>query len=434
MGPALPGQALEGGPNIVLIVIDDLGYGDLGCYRGEALETPNIDRLAKEGLRLTDFHANAPVCSPTRVALLSGQYQQRSGIESAIGFVKDVGMPLSKVTIAELLADAGYTTGVFGKWHVGHVKRFGPNDQGFDISYCSNNSPDYHNHISRAGELDWYRNQKLHKESGYLTDLVEKHANRFIRQNRDGPFFAFVSHIALHFPFQGPKDPPFRARGKEWHGSERTPGNVEPDSKYGPLPPEEYKRAYKDMMEEVDQSIGSLLAMLEELELRRDTLIVVTSDNGAYSWVGSNGPYRGQKTDLFEGGHRVPAIFNWPGRIPADVVSDATAMTMDLAPTFLALAGIEQPERTKFDGIDLSPLLLHSAPLSERQLFWRFNNKSAQAVRDGSWKYMQQDGSTYLFDLAADPGEKINLAQEHPEKVARLRKAFIDWERDVTSN
>jgi len=188
------------------------------------------------------------------------------------------------------------------------------------------------------------------------------------------------------------------------------------------------------MMEKVDQSVDSLIALLEELELRDHTLIVVTSDNGAYSWVGSNGPYRGQKTDLFEGGHRVPAIFNWPGRIPADVVSDATAMTMDLPPTFLALAGIEQPERANFDGIDLSPLLLHSAPLSERQLFWRFNNKSAHAVRDGSWKYMQQEGATSLFDLAVDPGEEINLAQEHPETIARLRQAFIDWERDVTSN
>jgi hypothetical protein len=224
-------------PNVVLIVIDDLGYGDLGCYGSKVHKTPNIDALADAGLRLTDFHTNGPVCSPTRAALLTGQYQQRSGIESAIGFVTDEGVSLEKVTIAELLRKRGYTNGVIGKWHLGWVDAYGPNDQGFDISYCSNNSPDYHSHVSRNGKVDWYKNHELHKENGYLTDLVTRHSNTFIEQNREKPFFLFVSHLALHFPFQGPSDPPFRTKGKLWHGKERIRGKVQPDSKYGPLPP-----------------------------------------------------------------------------------------------------------------------------------------------------------------------------------------------------
>ena len=439
MGMALTGcRSLEAhdrhrSPNIVLIVIDDLGYGDLGCYGSEVHKTPHIDALADAGLRLTDFHTNAPVCSPTRAALMTGQYQQRTGIESAIGFVTDEGVPLEKVTIAELLRKRGYTSGVVGKWHLGWVGSYGPNDQGFDVSYCSNNSPDYHSHVSRNGKVDWYKDHELHKESGYLTDLVTRHSNAFIEENQDQPFFLFVSHVALHFPFQGPLDPPFRTEGKLWHGNERTPGKVQPDSKYGPLKPEEYRRAYRDMLEAVDASVGSIVTTLDRLELRRETLIVITSDNGAYSWVGSNGIYRGQKGDLFEGGHRSPAVFNWPGRISAGTVSDATTMTMDLAPTFVALAGLEEP--SPFDGIDLSGLLFDNAPIAKRTLFWRFNNAytgtDARSVREGKWKYVLEKDVSYLFDLAADPAEKNNLATAHPKRVQSMDQAFLAWEKAV---
>ncbi len=412
-------------PNIVLILIDDIGYNDLGCYGNEIIPTPNMDKLAAEGMRMTDFHTNGPVCSPTRVALLTGQYQQRSEVESAIGFTKDEGMPLAKTTIAEVLAGAGYKSAVFGKWHVGHVSRFGPNDQGFDRSVVSNNAPDYHTHVSRVGEVDWFKNQELYKENGYLTDLVTQYANDFIEENRDQPFFTFISHVACHFPFQGPDDPPHRRVGKIWH-----------DTKYGPLPKEEYKRAYRDMLMAVDKSVGETVATLERLGLRENTLIFITSDNGAYSWVGSNAPYRGQKGDLFEGGHRVPAIVNWPGHVPAGSVSDVAMMTMDLFPTFLHIAGIAQPDSVKFDGTNLSSVWLKNEGLPERTLFWRFNNFytdiEAFAVREGQWKFVEKENQPFLFNLEEDPGEADNLAGGHPEMVDSFRRKFTSWEQEVT--
>lgn len=425
-------------PNIVLIVVDDLGYGDLGCYGSQLHQTPNIDALADGGMLFTDFHTNGPVCSPTRAALMTGQYQQRSGIESAIGFVKDEGVSLSKVTIAEILSDNGYACGVVGKWHLGHVENFGPNDQGFVFSYCSNNSPDYHSHVSRNGQVDWYKNHKLHQESGYITELVTRHSREFIQDHGAEPFFLFVSHPAVHFPFQGPTDPPFRTEGKEWHGNERIAGQVQPDSKYGPLPPEEYKRAYREMLEAVDQSVGAIVQTLEKYNLRENTLIVVTSDNGAYSWVGSNGIYRGQKGDLFEGGHRVPAIFNWPGKLSGGLVCDETTATMDLAPTFLATAGITDSRARAFDGVDLSAVVFNNASLPSRKLFWRFDNaytnSHAHAVRDGDWKLVEEGGETFLFDLAEDPGEQANLASANPQLIRDLKRDYLAWEKDVTES
>ncbi len=414
-------------PNIVLIVIDDLGYGDLGCYGSSVHATPNIDKLAAEGMIMTDFHTNGCVCSPTRAALLTGQYQQRSGVESAIGFTKDEGVPLTKNLISEQLKKAGYQTGVFGKWHVGHVSNFGPNDQGFDESWVSNNSPDYHTHVSRVGELDWYKNQELNEEPGYLTNLVTKHANDFIQANRDQPFFAFVSHIACHFPFQGPNDPPLRTLGKIWH-----------DQKYGPLPKSEYKRAYRDMLIEVDNSVGETVALLEKLGLRENTLIFITSDNGAYSWVGSNGPFRGQKGDLLEGGHRVPAIVNWPGHIEAGSKSDATILTMDLMPTFLKIAGVAISPQIAFDGMDVSRIWFDGKSIPNRTLYWRFNNfyskKKANAVRHNHWKYIKDEDGVFLYNLKKDPEEKHNLAERKPRKVLRFQQVFKTWEEDVTSN
>ena len=421
-------------PNVVLIVVDDLGYGDLGCYGNELHETPYIDALADGGMRFTDFHTNGPVCSPTRAAIMTGQYQQRSGIEGAISFVKDEGVSLEKVMISEILAEKGYECGVFGKWHLGWVGAFGPNDQGFELSYCSNNSPDYHSHVSRNGKIDWYKNHEVHRESGYLTDLVTKHSRDFIEASQDNPFFLFVPHPAVHFPFQGPTDPSFRTEGTLWHGKERIAGQVQPDSKYGPLPPEDYKRAYKDMLESVDSSVGAIVEKIDELGLRENTLIVVTSDNGGYSWVGSNGIYRGQKGDLFEGGHRVPGIFNWPGKIPKGSVSEEITMTMDLAPTFASLAGTPDSGKQAFDGIDMSPVLFDQVSLPPRTVFWRYAERPARAVREGDWKFVSEKGQRYLFDLSKDPAERNNLASEYMERMEAMDAAFLEWEAEVTRN
>jgi len=411
-------------PNIVLIVVDDLGYGDLGIYGNKIHQTPNMDLLAVEGMIFTDFHTNGAVCSPTRAALMTGQYQQRSDIEYAIGFVMDEGLSFEKTTVAELLKEAGYVSGVFGKWHLGHVTNYGPNDHGFEQSRVSNNTPDYHTHISRVGEYDWFENQEIKQESGYLTDLVTEHSVRFIHEKKDDPFFLFISHIAVHFPFQGPDDPAHRTAGKIWH-----------DSRFGPLPESQYRRAYKDMLEAVDKSVGKVVATLEDLELRNNTFIFVTSDNGAYHWVGSNYPFRGEKGELFEGGHRVPAFANWPGRVPAGTITNEIVMTMDLAPTFLSLAGLSYPTDDPFDGVDLGPVLFEEKNLDERLLFWRFNNPyvntKAYAVRNGGWKYMVYENDRFLFNLDMDKTESNNLIEHYPSIVEEMEIAYKQWVNKV---
>jgi arylsulfatase A len=412
-------------PNIVLIVIDDIGYGDLGIYGNKLHKTPNMDRLAVEGMIFTDFHTNGAVCSPTRAALMTGQYQQRSGVEHAIGFVKDEGMPLEKKTFAEMLSEAGYVNGIFGKWHLGHVELFGPNFQGFHESYVSNNTPDFHTHISRTGEYDWFKNHEVVHESGYLTHLVTEHSVNFIIENKNQPFFLYIPHVAVHFPFQGPDDPPHRTEGNNYHGT----------SRFGPLPESQYRRAYKEMLEEVDLSVGEVITALDELGLRGNTFIFVTSDNGAYHWNGYNYPFRGQKGDLFEGGHRVPAIANWPGKIQNGSISHEITMLMDLAPTIITIAGLGQPEEETFDGVDLSPVLFEEKGLEPRYLYWRFNNPytntASYAVRDESWKYIVHEDQKFLFNLNLDITESNNMINHFPKQASKLEKAYKEWLADI---
>lgn len=408
-------------PNIVFILIDDLGYGDLACYGSARHATPHLDRLAAEGLRFTDFHSNGAVCSPTRAALLTGRYPQRSGIEAAIGFNREQGVPLAQTMIPELLAPAGYHCGVFGKWHVGHVSRFGPNDQGFHESQVSNNNPDYHSHVSRDGNVDWWRNQRLADEPGYLVERVTRHATRFIADNRSRPFFLYVPQLAVHFPFQGPRDPPHRTIGKTWDG----------EAKYGPLPRSEFPRAYREMIEAVDASVGAIVAAVDAAGLRERTLILVCSDNGAYAWVGSNGALRGQKGDLHEGGHRVPALARWPGRIAPGRVTAETALTMDVLPTLLAITGAPRSPGLRLDGVDLSPVLFQGARLPPRTLFWR--DADEKAVRRGPWKLVTRQARAELFNLTDDIGERDNRAAAQPALVRELQGELAAWERDVAA-
>lgn len=406
-------------PNIVMIMVDDFGYADVGCYGSKAHRTPHIDRLAAEGMRFTDFHANGAVCSPTRVALLTGRYPQRAGIEEAIAFVRDKGVPLATTMISEVLRDAGYRTAVFGKWHVGHVAHFGPNDQGFDESVCANNSPDYHSHVSRDGRVDWYRNQVLADEPGYLTDLVTRHAVRYIREPKPAPFFLFVSHLAGHFPYQGPSDPAHRTVGRTWDG----------DAKYGPLPAHQHRRAYREMVESVDTSVGRIVAALAAAGLREKTLIFLCSDNGGYRSVSDNGPYRGQKAELTEGGHRVAAIAHWPGKIAPHSVTEVTAMTFDLMPTFMTAAGVSARPDLTLDGVDLTGVLLRSEALPPRTLFWR--DADEKAARQGTWKLHVTTAGARLYDLSSDPAESRDLASREPKRMRDLQSRLAAWEADV---
>lgn len=408
-------------PNFVLILADDLGYGDVGCYGNTRYATPRIDQLAAEGARFTDFHSNGPVCSPTRAALMTGCYQQRCGIEGVVTAKnhRDTGLPLSATTFAEALQPAGYATGLFGKWHLGYAERFNPVAQGFDCfrGYVSGNV-DYHSHIDQEGYEDWWRGRELRPEEGYSTDLITEHAVRFIEARHEAPFCCYIAHEAPHYPYQGRDDQADRAPGR--------PGPVRGSR-------EDRDQAYAEMVRAMDEGVGRVVDTLRRLGLAENTLVVFMSDNGACR-EGSNAPLRGYKASLWEGGHRVPAMAWWPGRIQPGRVIDGTAMTMDLFPTMTALAGTGTSEPEQCDGVPLVPALLEGNPLPGRTLFWRFRNQAA--VREGPWKLLVRRGkggseALHLFNLAEDLGETHGLSEKAPDRVAALREKLRAWEREV---
>lgn len=412
----------EVAPNIILIMADDLGYGDLSSYGSSRIRTPEIDRLAAEGLRLTDYHSNGPVCTPTRAALLTGRYQQRAGLEGVIyvwhRMNRQMGMDTLEWTLAEALKGQGYATGITGKWHLGYQEKFNPVQHGFDWfrGYVSGNI-DYQNHFDRAGILDWWENDSVRDDPGYSTHLITQHSIEFIEQHAGQPFFLYVAHEAPHDPYQGPDDPAIRAAGQQM---------PEPDdSAY-------ITRAYREMVAEMDRGIGAMRETVERLGLAEQTLIIFCSDNGATP-RGSNGAFRGHKTQLWEGGHRVPAILWWPGTLPAGT-RDQLILAMDWMPTLLGVAGVRQPAPRPLDGIDVFNALREDQPLPEREAFWAY--RGWQAMRQGNWKYVirpvpEDTAQHYLFDLAADPGEQHNLLEKHPQRGEHMRAVVRDWYQRV---
>lgn len=433
-------------PNIIIILADDLGYGDLGGYFGGEANTPNINRLAREGMLFTDFHTNGPMCSPTRAALLTGRYQHRLGIESALPTdwdSKGIGSDENKneITMAQYLGQAGYETGIFGKWHLGKHRLGNPVFHGFDkfrglTCGCS----DYFSKIDRNGYRDWWYNDKPDFQEGYVTEVITDNAIEFIETNKNKAFFLYVAHLAIHFPWQGPEDGNLETRRKGEDFSSSYPG---PQSKLGPHPPEKVPATLIEMVESLDKSVGRIIESLKDQGLDKNTLVFLTSDNGGYLnyngdvWpeVGSNGPLRGQKTQVYEGGHRVPAIAWWPGNIPALSVSDQTVMTFDLLPTFLDLLEIGFPSPrgpNAIDGVSILPLLLEGESLAPRTLFWRMW-ESGTAVRRGQWKLVipGKDRTPELYNLEKDIGEANDLASRYPGIISELKSELDDWEKDV---
>ncbi len=407
-------------PNIILIVADDMGYGDCSCFGSDAIKTPNIDAIAKRGIRFTDFHSNGAVCSPTRAALLTGRYQQRTGIEGVITAKnhRDVGLPLEESTFAELLKDKGYRTALFGKWHLGYNQKFNPVHRGFDefAGFVAGNV-DYFSHIDQEGHEDWWRQNALSPEDGYTTDLVTKHGLRFIEEHRDEPFCLYLAHECPHYPYQGPNDKGYR-----------TPGNGRPIS--GPR--EDKAQAYKEMMESMDEGIGLILERVREHGLEESTLIFFFSDNGP-SGPGSSGGLRGKKGSLWEGGHRVPAVACWKGVIPEGREVDATCIGMDLFPTMLGMAGVTKPAGVTLDGMDILPVMTGDIDDLKRDLFWRFKGK--RAVRSGKWKLTlnEQDGDAKeLHDLKSDLSESKNVIEDNPELARELEARIERWEAEVS--
>lgn len=417
-------------PNFIIILVDDLGYGDLGCYGSEQNRTPNIDRLAAEGVRFTDFHSNGPMCTPTRAALLTGRYQNRLGrkFESALGGREhyNEGLPQDTTTLAEVLRRGGYATGCFGKWHLGYQPPFLPPDHGFDVFRgLGSGDGDHHTQVDRSGRHDWWFDNQRQIEEGYTADLLVQHALDFIETRREEPFFVYLAHLAIHFPWQGPSDPPHRKVGQDYW-----------QDKWGIIPDRSNVAPHvQAMIESVDRGVGRLISALEGWGVERNTVLFFLSDNGGYTHYGnshqnisSNGPLRGQKTELFEGGHRIPAIAWSPGRF-APSVSDALCATFDLAPTLVKLAGLKNSLST-FDGIDLTHVLLSKGRLKPRDLFWRMDDEGA--VRSGRWKWIQLGNqSPMLFDLVGDLSESENLASMYPQRVRRMQAAFQAWEREV---
>ncbi len=406
-------------PNIVIILADDLGYGDLSCYGNKQIYTPHLDAMAAGGVRFTDFHSSCSVCSPTRAGLLTGRYQQRCGITEVVTVRRrDKGMPLEEITFAEVFKQAGYKTGIFGKWHLGYLPKFNPVHQGFDQfhGYLSGNV-DYISHIDQAGVYDWWHNLEQVEEEGYTTHLITQHAVDFIEANHQSPFCLYIAHEAPHYPYQGPEDKADRTVGGDFpnRGSR-----------------EDADQAYKTMIEEMDAGIGKVIQKLRQLDIEQNTFVFFFSDNGATK-VGSNDPLRGYKGSLLEGGHRVPAIAYWPGVIPPGRTCNQAVICMNIFPTILSAANVSKPQNLKLDGVDLSPFLYQNKPIEKRTLFWLFKNQ--KAVRRGPWKlWVRQQNEKEkieLYNLDNDLAETTDISSQHKEIVQSLLNALAEWARDV---
>jgi arylsulfatase A-like enzyme len=409
-------------PNVVLIITDDVGYGDIGSYGAPDIRTPNIDSLAKNGTRLTDFYA-APNCSPTRAALISGRYQQRYRIEAPLGASNgpagEQGLPATGRSLPQLLKNNGYRTGLVGKWHLGYKKEFSPGAHGFDYFFgLKSGLIDYYQHTDSTGQHDLWENDQPAHVKGYSTDLFTERSVKFIEENAGQPFFLEVAFNAAHWPFQVPDHPSFAPNNGRFVQPQEDPTNT--------------RRDYAAIVERADRGVGEILAALERRGLTRNTLVIYTQDNGG-EWLSRNAPLFHRKNTVWEGGIRVPAIFKWPGRIPAGRTSSQVGSVMDFAATILALTNSPVPPDARLEGMNLLPLLQPGAAAAERTLFFRVTQQARRqrAVRQGEWKLLLDAGAPMLFNLSKDIGERNDLASQRTDIVGKLFPLIVKWEQDV---
>lgn len=410
-------------PNIILVLTDDVGYGDIGSYGARDIRTPNIDRLARGGVRLTDFYAS-PQCTPTRAALITGRYQQRVSLERALstaGPSLQTGLPANGSTLPRLLKNAGYRTGLVGKWHLGYLPEYSPNTHGFDYFYgFLAGYIDFYTHTRGIdGMHDLNENGVAVSDTGYMTDLITSRAVRFIENSRTQPFFLEVAYNAAHWPFQRPGHPTRAAN----NGRFQSPDDSIPAT----------RADYVAMLEHADGGIGTIMATLRKHGLDKNTLVIFTNDNGG-EWLSNNAPLFHRKDTLWEGGIRVPAIFWWPSVLPAGRTARTPGITMDLTATVLTAA--RTPVPANFEGRDLVPILAGRASattLAERPLFWRIDTRERQqrAVRRGRWKLVVDGDDLLLFDLPRDIGERHDVAARNPAIVRELQTLLAAWEADV---
>src|SRR5687768_3362027 len=425
VGMRPPQTPVAGRPNVVLIMSDDMGYGDLSSYGATDIKTPNIDSLGRDGVKLTDFYSNGVLCSPTRAGLINGRYQQRYLIDNVVGGTT----PPLKITGASLpqsLKNSGYATGLIGKWHLGNTVDVGPRAHGFEYFFGFMGSHiDFYHHNRGPMQPDlWENDASIYPQfdGEYITDLITDRSIRFIEQSAAArrPFFVDVAYNAPHWPYH----PPGKPSPAPGTGAHQLPQQDNTAT----------RADYAAMVEAVDQGVGKILQALERLGLTGNTIVIFTNDNGG-EWLSNGGPLFNRKWTVWEGGIRVPAIVKWPGRIRAGGVSGQPAITFDWSASILAAAGVEVPP--SYEGINILPILEGRTPKQERTLFWRSapgSNRTQTAVRQGDWKLVVDANHLFLFNVREDIGERNDRTAQRPEIARQLQQKLAQWGRSVDAD
>jgi arylsulfatase A-like enzyme len=412
-------QAQSERPNIIFIMTDDVGYGDLSSYGAPDLNTPVLDQLARDGVRFTDFYSNGPTCSPTRAGLMTGRYQQRYAIDAPLSHSANsngLGLDAEGHSLPQLLKDAGYSTGLVGKWHLGYAPDQSPEAHGFDYFFgFKAGYIDYYQHTDGGGDPDLFEYGQPVTEDGYFTDLITQRSVSFIEDHAAEPFFLSIQYNAAHWPYQRPADPSVAVRNsahlQPWEEDTST------------------RADYVAMLEHADAGIGQVLQALEAAGVADNTLVIYTNDNGG-EWLSRNAPLFNRKFSVWEGGIRVPAIMRWPGVIPAGQVTGQVGITMDFTATMLAQAGATLPADYAPEGIDLLPIVSGNSPEVERTLFWSAGTTSA--VRSGDHKLVQQGPqSFFVYNVREDMGESKDLTSTSQSIASHLRGLLEAWKEDV---
>ena len=399
-------------PNIIFIMADDLGYADLSCYGRREYATPNIDRIAERGVWFTQAYANSAVCSATRLALITGRYQYRLplGLEEPLAGKTHIGLPPEHPTMPSLLRARGYATALIGKWHLGVLPSFGPLQSGYDRFWgIRSGAIDYFTHLNARGTHDLWDGDASVEQTGYLTDLLGDRAVELVSAAKQ-PYLLSLHFNAPHWPWVAHGDEP---------ESERLRGSNLRHYDGGTM------RTYARMVQAMDHQVGRVLQALDVTGQADNTIVIFTSDNGGERFS-DTWPFSGVKTELLEGGLRVPAVMCWPARLRAGTTCDQVMATMDWLPTMLAAAGAEPDSAYPLDGMDLLPVL-HGTPATPRILFWRYKANEQAAMRDGPYKYLKLRNNTFLFDVVQDPRERANLKTRLPEVYARMTAAWNAW-------